>query len=85
MDTPNLEQCLILDTSIVAYCQKSNNYVPPPWRGGHIVLSADPVGIGGGGGVATGPHSISLLNGHILAILTQIYHWEGKKMLIRFW
>ena len=41
--------------------------------GGHIVFSADPVGVG----VATCLHSISLLNGHILAKLTQIYHWEG--------
>ena len=44
----------------------------------HIVFSADPVGVGGGVGVASCPHSISLLNGHILAKLTQIYHWEGK-------
>ena len=35
--------------------------------GGHIVFSADPVV------VASSPHSISLLNGHILAKLTQIY------------
>ena len=41
--------------------------------GGHIVFSADPVD------VASCPHSISLLNGHILAKLTQIYHWEEKK------
>ena len=34
--------------------------------GGHIVFSADPVGVG----VASCPHSISLLNGHILAKLT---------------
>ena len=40
--------------------------------GGHIVFSADPVG------VASCPHSISLLNGHILAKLTQIYHSEGE-------
>ena len=45
----------------------------------HIVFSADP----GGVGVATCLHSISLLNGQILAKLTQIYHWEGG-MLIRF-
>ena len=45
--------------------------------GGHIVFSADPVGIGVG--VATCLHSISLLNGQILAKLTQIYHWEGEK------
>ena len=42
-------------------------------RGRHIVFSADPVD------VASCPHSISLLNGHILAKLTQIYHWEEKK------
>ena len=42
--------------------------------GGHIVFSADPVGVG----VASCPHSISLLNGHILAKLTQIYHWKGE-------
>ena len=39
----------------------------------HIVFSADPVG------VASCPHSISLLIGHILAKLIQIYHWEGRK------
>ena len=44
--------------------------------GGHIVFSADPVG--GGGGVATCLHSISL-NGQILSKLTQMYHWEGEK------
>ena len=43
--------------------------------GGHIVFSADPVGVG----VATCLHSVSLLNGQILAKLTQIYHWEGEK------
>ena len=43
--------------------------------GGNTVLSADPVGVG----VASCPHSVSLLNGHILAKLTQIYHWEGEK------
>ena len=43
--------------------------------GGHIVFSADPVGVG----VATCLHSISLLNGQILAKLTKIYHWEGEK------
>ena len=51
--------------------------------GGYIVFSADPVGvivgIGIGVGIASCPHSISLLNGHILAKLTQIYHWEGEK------
>ena len=45
--------------------------------GGHIVFSADPVG------VASCLHSIYLMNGWILANLTQIYHWVGK-MLIRF-
>ena len=62
---------------------------PPPggWGGGgrvgwdHIVFSADPVGVGVGGvvGVATCLHSISLLNGQILAKLTQIYHCEREK------
>ena len=42
--------------------------------GGHIVFSADTVGVG----VATCLHSISLLNGQILAKLTQKYHWEGE-------
>ena len=51
----------------------------PHHEGGHIVFSADPVGGGGGGGIASYPHSVSLLNGHILAKLTQIYHWEGQK------
>ena len=41
----------------------------------HIVFSVYPVGVG----VATCLHSISLLNGQILAKLTQIYHWEGDK------
>ena len=41
----------------------------------HVVFSADPVRVG----VATCLHSISLLNGQILAKLTQIYHWEGEK------
>ena len=57
--------------------RQEDNYVPPPWGRGHIVLSVDPVG-GGGGGVATCLHSISL-NGQILVKLTQIYHWEGEK------
>ena len=48
--------------------------------GGHIVFSADPVGVG----VASSPHSISLLNRHNLAKLTQIYHWEGKKRCLDF-
>ena len=43
------------------------------WRGGHIVFNADPVGFG----VASCLHSISLMNGWILAKLTQIYHWLG--------
>ena len=42
--------------------------------GGHIIFSPDPIGVG----VATCLHSISLLNGQILAKLTQIYHWEGE-------
>ena len=52
-------------------------------RGGHIVFSADPVGvgvgvsIGVGVGVASCLHSISLMNGWILAKLTKIYHWVG--------
>ena len=41
----------------------------PHHVGVHIIFSADPVGGGGGGGggvsVASCPHSISLLNGHI--------------------
>ena len=55
----------------------TRHFLCPPTmvEGGHIVFSADPVGIG----VACCPHSISLLNGHILAKLTQIYHWEGEK------
>ena len=65
------------------------NYVPPPcvyggggeWGGGggkHIVFSADPVG------VAFCLHSVSLLNGQILAKLTQIYHLEGEKCWLDF-
>ena len=42
---------------------------------GHIVFSADPVSVG----IATCQHSISLLNGQILAKLTQIYHCKGEK------
>ena len=45
-----------------------------------LVFSADPVGVG----VAFCPHSIALLNGHILAKLTNI-SLGGGKMLIRFW
>ena len=58
---------------------------PHHGAGGHVVFSVDPVGGGGsssgggGGGVATCLHSVSLLNGQILAKLTQIYHWEGEK------
>ena len=57
--------------------------------GGHIVFSADPVGVGGGGGgvgvgVATCLHSIALLNGQILAKRINI-SLGGGKMLIRFW
>ena len=48
-------------------------------RGEDIVFSADPVGVGVGVGVATCLHSTSLLNGQILAKLTQIYYWEGEK------
>ena len=58
-----------------------DHYVPPPWGGvggGHIVFSADPVGI------ASCPHSISLLNGRILAKLTLIYHWEEEKCWLDF-
>ena len=60
---------------------------PPPHThthtmggGGHIVFSADPVGISIG--VATCLHSVSLLNGQILAKLISL---EWGKMLIRFW
>ena len=55
-------------------------------REGHIVFSADPVSVD----VASCQHSISLMNGWILAKLTQIYHWVcvwgggGGGMLIRF-
>ena len=54
----------------------------PPWGGvggggvgRPVVFSANPVGVA----VATCLHSVSLLNGQILAKLTQIYHWEGEK------
>ena len=47
--------------------------------GEHIVFSADPVGVG----IATCLHSISLLNGQILATYTNI-SLGGEKMLIRF-
>ena len=64
-------------------------FLCPPHQGcgggGHIVFSADPVGGGGVGvRVASCPHTISLLNGHILAKLTQIYHWEGDKCWLDF-
>ena len=42
--------------------------------GGHIVFSVDPFGVG----IASCQHSISLMNGWILAKLTQIYQWVGK-------
>ena len=57
---------------------------PPTMAAGHIVFSADPVGVGVVVGIAFCPHSISLLNGHILAKLTQIYHWEGEKCWLDF-
>ena len=44
-------------------------FMSPHHGGGHTVFSVDPVGVG----------VISLLNGQILAKLTQIYHWEGEK------
>ena len=51
--------------------------------GGHIGFSADPVGVGVS--VASCLHSISLLNGHVLAKLTYInISLGGEKMLIRF-
>ena len=77
--------------SSTRYMQKlfcKHTYLCPPTMGGgggggeHIVFSADPVGVGGG--VASCPHSISLLNGQILAKLTQIYHWEGEKCWLDF-
>ena len=41
------------------FVMSDSDYVPPPWGGGvgwgHIVFSADPVGVG----VASCPHSIS--------------------------
>ena len=42
---------------------------------GDIVFNVDPIG----GGVAFCLHSISLMNGWILAKLTQIYHWVVEK------
>ena len=44
----------------------------PTIEGGQIVFSADPVGVG------SCLHSMSLLNGWILAELIQIYHWVGE-------
>ena len=46
----------------------------PHHRGGHTVLSADPVGVGVLVSVASCLHSISLMNGWNLAKLTQINH-----------
>ena len=46
--------------------------------GGHIVFSADLVGVGVSVRVASCLHSISLMKGWILAKLTQIYHLMGK-------
>ena len=63
---------------------KINSLCPPTivgGGGGHIAFSADPIV---GVGVASCPHSISLLNGHILAKFTQIYHWEGEKCWLDF-
>ena len=45
---------------------------------GHIVSSANPVGVSVGVGVASCLHSSSLMNGWILAKLTQIYYWVGE-------
>ena len=41
----------------------------------YCFFSVDPVSVG----IASCLHSISLLNGQILAKLTQIYHWEREK------
>ena len=62
--------------------QPSSLLCPPSMgRGrGTYCFSADPVGVS----VATCLHSISLLNGQILAKLTQLYHWEGEKCLLDF-
>ena len=48
--------------------------------GGHMVFSADPVSVG----VVSCLHSIALMNGWILAKLTQIYHWLGGKCCLDF-
>ena len=52
------------------------HYVPHHRGGGHTVFSADIVGVGVS--VASCVHSISLMNGWIMAKLTKIYHWVGK-------
>ena len=74
---------------VLLFWKSKQNFYVPPWEcvgagggGGHIVFSADPVVVGVG--VASCPHSVSLLNGHILAKLTQIYHWEGEKCWLDF-
>ena len=51
--------------------------------GGHV-FSVDPVGVGVLVGVASCLHSISLINGWILAKLTQNYHWMGEKCWLDF-
>ena len=52
--------------------------------GGRIACSGDPVGVSigilVGIGIASCLHSISLMNGWILARLTQIYHGVGKRL-----
>ena len=48
----------------------------------HIVFSADPAGVGIS--AASCLHSISLMNGWILAKLTQIYHLVGEKCWLGF-
>ena len=48
------------------------------WGGGNIVFSEDPIG------VASCLQSISLMNGWILAKLTQIYHWVKEKCWLDF-
>ena len=73
-------------------CNLHNDFVflcpPPQW--GHIIISVDPVSVGflvGVGilvGVAFRLHSISLMNGWILAKLTQVYHLVGGKYWLDF-
>ena len=46
--------------------------------GGILVFSVDPVGVGVLVGVASCLHPISLMDGWILAKLTQIYYWVGE-------